>query len=140
MIDTPGHERRVGRRHDVGPVIVRWDVDTNTEGSRRRGRRRRPEPRPSEAAGLLDVSVSGVCVMARTAGDLRVGSTTVVSIKGARGPVIARRISPSAKAGFSIYGLEFGDGTSPLTQMVHRDLLATGATVDEFTWHAVVRG
>lgn len=141
MTNAPGHERRVGRRHEVGrPIVVRWDVETNTDDQRRRGRRRRPEPQASEAAGLLDVSVSGARVMARTAADLRVGSTTVVSITGARGPVTIRRISPSTKAGFSIYGLEFSDATSPLTQLVHKGLLSESATLDEATWHVAVPG
>jgi hypothetical protein len=61
-----------------------------------------------------------------------------VAPKGSHGSTASTR--RSHQLGFSIYGLEFGDATSPLTQLVHQGLLSTGATVDETTWPAGVGG
>jgi hypothetical protein len=111
------YERRLGARHVLGPVAVRWRVDEEVVAPVDRSRRDGPEP-----AGLLDLSVSGAKIMARTSDDMSVGDWTMVSIRGATGPVVVRRIVPAAQDGFSHYGLEFLDPLSPLTQLVHTEL------------------
>lgn len=115
---TGQKDRRLGARHVVGPVAVRWRLDVGPMG-------RAVEPADgsgAERAGLLDLSVSGARIMARTSPDLSVGDWTMVSIRGHSGPVAIRRIAPSRQEGFSHYGLEFLDPLSPLTQLVHEEL------------------
>jgi hypothetical protein len=115
-MDGKGPERRLGKRHVLGPVAVRWRLDggpADPHGGREGG---------PEKAGLLDLSVSGCRIMARDTDDLAVGDWTTVSIRGASGPVIVRRITPSSQPGFSTYGLEFLDPMSPLTQLIHEEL------------------
>lgn len=111
-------DRRLGTRHVLGPVAVRWRLDDGpVVGPVDRGRDDGPE-----RAGLLDLSVSGARIMARTSSDLSVGDWTTVSIRGRSGPVIVRRILPSRQEGFSQYGIEFLDPMSELTQLVHEEL------------------
>lgn len=111
-------DRRLGARHVLGPVAVRWRLDDGPAvGPQDQGRDSGPE-----RAGLLDLSVSGARIMARTSPDLSVGDWTTVSIRGCTGPVIIRRIVPSRQAGFSQYGIEFLDPLSELTQLVHEEL------------------
>jgi hypothetical protein len=111
-------DRRLGTRHVLGPVAVRWRLDDGpVVGPADQEREGGPE-----RAGLLDLSVSGARVMARTSPDLAVGDWTTVSIRGRSGPVIVRRITPSRQAGFSQYGIEFLDPMSELTQLVHEEL------------------
>ncbi len=108
----------------LGPVAVRWRVQEGVTAPADRGRRDGPEP-----AGLLDLSVSGARIMARTSDDLAVGDWTMVTIRGATGPVVVRRIAPATTEGFSHYGLEFLDPLSPLTQLVHTELAARRSEV-----------
>lgn len=108
-------ERRLGKRHVLGPVAVRWKLDGMAVDPRRGW----GEP---EKAGLLDLSVSGCRIMARTSDDLAVGDWTTVAIRGRSGPVVVRRIEPASHEGFSTYALEFLDPMSPLTQLVHEAL------------------
>jgi hypothetical protein len=111
-------DRRLGTRHVLGPVAVRWRIDEGpVVGPQDREREEGPE-----RAGLLDLSVSGARIMARTSPDLSVGDWTNVSIRGRSGPVIIRRIVPSRQQGFSQYGIEFLDPLSELTQLVHEEL------------------
>ncbi|HYI60496.1 MAG TPA: PilZ domain-containing protein [Acidimicrobiales bacterium] len=113
-MEEPRRERRLGQRHVLGPVAVRWRLDdapaTEDGGA------------TPERAGLLDLSVSGARIMARDCDDLAVGDITTVQIRGAAGPVIVRRITPSSQSGFSTFGLEFADPTSNLPQLVHQEL------------------
>lgn len=109
---TADKDRRLGERHVLGPVSVRWRLDgftvepeTLLEGPHR--------------AGLLDLSASGALVMARTTDDLDVGDWLTISIQGATGPVVVRRIANASIRGFSQYGVEFLDPLSELTQVVH---------------------
>jgi hypothetical protein len=111
-------DRRLGTRHVLGPVAVRWRLDDGpVVGPADQDRDDGPE-----RAGLLDLSVSGARIMARTSPDLSVGDWTTVSIRGRSGPVIVRRITPSRQEGFSQYGIEFLDPMSELTQLVHEEL------------------
>ncbi|HMJ78397.1 MAG TPA: PilZ domain-containing protein [Iamia sp.] len=111
-------DRRLGARHVLGPVAVRWRLDDGpVVGPADEGREEGPE-----RAGLLDLSVSGARIMARTSTDISVGDWTHVSIRGRSGPVIVRRILPSRQEGFSQYGIEFLDPMSELTQLVHEEL------------------
>lgn len=110
-------DRRLGTRHVLGPVAVRWRLDEGPVGPADQDREDGPE-----RAGLLDLSVSGARIMARTSADLKVGDWTNVSIRGRSGPVIVRRIVPSRQPGFSQYGIEFLDPMSELTQLVHEEL------------------
>ena len=107
-------DRRLGERHVLGPVAVRWRLDGFTIEPERLVDASGPQ-----RAGLLDLSASGALVMARTADDLHVGDWLMISIQGATGPVIIRRIVASAMPGFSQYGVEFLDPMSELTQVVH---------------------
>jgi hypothetical protein len=120
-METP-QDRRLGQRHVLGPVAVRWRLDDKVVAPADERRTGGPE-----RAGLLDLSVSGARIMARTSGDIAVGDWTMVSIRGATGPVVVRRIVPAAQEGFSHYGLEFLDPLSPLTQLVHAELAARSA-------------
>jgi hypothetical protein len=113
-----GKDRRLGARHVLGPIAVRWRLDDGpvaapVDQDRTAG---------AERAGLLDLSVSGCRIMARATDDLVVGDWTMVSIRGRTGPVVVRRIMPSRQAGFSQYGLEFLDPLSELTQLVHEEI------------------
>lgn len=98
-------------------MAVRWRVDerspTPPEGP--------PGPGP-EPAGLLDLSASGVRIMARSSTQVEVGDITGISIREVSGPVIVRRITRSTQPGFATYGLEFADPLSGLPQLVHREL------------------
>lgn len=119
-------DRRLGTRHVLGPVAVRWRLDDGPVAPADQDRDDGPE-----RAGLLDLSVSGARIMARTSDDLKVGDWTNVSIRGRSGPVIVRRIVPSRQQGFSQYGIEFLDPLSELTQLVHEELArrqASGTT------------
>lgn len=115
----PRQERRLGQRHVLGPVAVRWRLDGDPDD----GGGATPE-----RAGLLDLSVSGARIMARDCDDLAVGDTTMVQIRGAAGPVIIRRINPSSQPGFSTFGIEFADPTSRLPQLIHQELARRAAT------------
>ena len=110
-------DRRLGTRHVLGPIAVRWRLDDGpvapVDQDRTSG---------AERAGLLDLSVSGCRIMARATDDLAVGDWTMVSIRGRSGPVVVRRIMPSRQEGFSQYGLEFLDPLSELTQLVHEEI------------------
>ena len=110
-------DRRLGTRHVLGPIAVRWRLDDGpvapVDQDRTSG---------AERAGLLDLSVSGCRIMARATDDLAVGDWTMVSIQGRSGPVVVRRILPSRQEGFSQYGLEFLDPLSELTQLVHEEI------------------
>lgn len=116
-------DRRLGTRHVLGPVAVRWRLDDGPVAPADQDRDDGPE-----RAGLLDLSVSGARIMARTSTDLSVGDWTNVSIRGRSGPVIIRRIIPSRQEGFSQYGIEFLDPLSELTQLVHEELARRQAT------------
>lgn len=118
----PEKDRRLGTRHVLGPVAVRWRLDDGPVAPTDQDRDDGPE-----RAGLLDLSVSGARIMARTSPDLRVGDWTNVSIRGRSGPVIVRRILPSRQTGFSQYGIEFLDPMSELTQLVHEELARRAA-------------
>lgn len=106
-------DRRVGERHVLGPVSVRWRLDGLDPDD---AAATAPGP---QRAGLLDLSASGALIMARTADDLNVGDWLIISIQGATGPVIIRRIVLASLRGFSQYGVEFLDPMSELTQVVH---------------------
>ncbi|WCO66209.1 hypothetical protein PO878_17035 [Iamia majanohamensis] len=116
-MDPTPRERRVGERHVLGPIAVRWRLDDLSPSPPDERDGAGPEP-----AGLLDLSASGVRIMARTSTRLEVGDVTGISIRGVSGPVIVRRIAPSSKPGFSTFGLEFADPLSELPQLVHREL------------------
>lgn len=111
-------DRRLGTRHVLGPIAVRWRLDDGpvapVDQERTGG--------GAERAGLLDLSVSGCRIMARASDDIAVGDWTMVSIRGRSGPVVVRRILPSRQEGFSQYGLEFLDPLSELTQLVHEEI------------------
>lgn len=110
-------DRRLGRRHVLGPIAVRWRLDDGPIAPLDQ-----VPTTDAERAGLLDLSASGCRIMARTTDDLAVGDWTMVSIRGRSGPVIVRRILSSRQQGFSQYGLEFLDPTSELTQLVHEEI------------------
>lgn len=120
-------DRRLGTRHVLGPIAVRWRLD---DGPVAPVDQDRDGPAGAERAGLLDLSVSGCRIMARTTDDLAVGDWTMVSIRGRSGPVIVRRILPSRQEGFSQYGLEFLDPMSELTQLVHEEIALRKARGD----------
>jgi hypothetical protein len=121
-MQTP-KDRRLGARHVLGPVAVRWRLDDGPVAPADQDRAEGPE-----RAGLLDLSVSGARIMARTSPDLKVGDWTNVSIRGRSGPVIIRRIIASRQEGFSQYGIEFLDPMSELTQLVHEELARRAAS------------
>lgn len=115
-------ERRLGQRHVLGPVAVRWRIDDAPvfdDGDALDGVRAGSRPEP---AGLLDLSASGARILARDCTDLAVGDTTTIQIRDASGPVIVRRITSSSMPGFSTYGLEFANPFSPLPQLIHQEL------------------
>jgi len=121
---TP-YERRMGHRHPVDPVPVDW----------RLGPAKRRKPPKARAQGeLLDLSVSGARVAAPAARDLVVGSRLDIRILDVAGPVIIRRIEPGSSRSESVYGLEFASASSPLTQLVHHDLLSRYTSAQEHQW------
>lgn len=122
-------DRRLGARHVLGPVAVRWRLDVGPMGQAVLT----DDIDDAERAGLLDLSVSGARIMARTTDSIAVGDWTMVSIRGRSGPVIVRRILPSRQEGFSQYGLEFLDPMSPLTQLVHEELARRAAQISTTT-------
>lgn len=126
--DPQGPDRRLGRRYAVPSVEVGWRL------------RRVDTPRgqvvvPSGVTGLLlDLSVTGARVDAPASPDLEEGSTVLISIIGTHGPVTIRRISPGLAEETRMFGLEFGD-RSPLTELVHDDLLQTFSAKTADHWH-----
>ncbi len=116
-MDRSPRDRRVGERHVLGPIAVRWRLDELSPNPPA------GEPRPGpEPAGLLDLSASGVRIMARSSTGLAVGDVTGIAIRNVSGPVIVRRIAPSSRPGFSTFGLEFADPLSELPQLIHQEL------------------
>ncbi|QYG94177.1 PilZ domain-containing protein [Iamia sp. SCSIO 61187] len=113
-------DRRLGTRHVLGPIAVRWRLDDGLVAPVDQDRA--DAGAGAERAGLLDLSVSGCRIMARASDDIAVGDWTMVSIRGRSGPVVVRRILPSRQEGFSQYGLEFLDPLSELTQLVHEEI------------------
>lgn len=120
-MDDPQLDRRLGARHVLGPMAVRWRLDEDTYVSSRRPTEPGEDQDP-EAAGLLDLSASGVRIMARASDDITVGDVTGIAIRGTTGPVIVRRIAPSTQPGFVNIGLEFADPLSELPQLIHQEL------------------
>lgn len=110
-------DRRLGTRHVLGPIAVRWRLDDGPVGAVDQDR-----TTGAERAGLLDLSASGCRILARATDDIAVGDWTTVSIRGRSGPVVVRRILPSRQEGFSQYGLGFLDPLSELTQLVHEEI------------------
>lgn len=104
---------------------VRWRLDDLSPN---------PPAAPSgpgpEPAGLLDLSASGVRIMARSSPDLAVGDLTGIAIRDVSGPVIVRRITASSRPGFSTFGLEFADPLSELPQLVHVELARRASRSD----------
>lgn len=111
-------------------MVVRWRLDEDTYTASRRPSDPGSEIQP-EQAGLLDLSASGVRVMARTSRDLSVGEMTGIAIRGTTGPVIIRRIDPSRQLGFSLFGLEFADPLSELPQLIHQELARRASLLDQ---------
>lgn len=126
---SPSFERRMGRRHAVEPYDVAWRVERASSGLLGRLGRK------AQVGTLLDVSVSGARIRAPEAKDLQVGARTTIAIRGIRGPVAIRRITPSDQPGLCVYGVELPPATSELTQLVHRELLADFSSARELDWH-----
>jgi hypothetical protein len=74
-------------------------------------------------AVVLDVSMSGLRVLAPTAPELRVGTTVGIEVDGLFGSVTIRRVVNSDDPGQRIYGVEFIDPAAHMARQVHYRLV-----------------
>jgi hypothetical protein len=68
---------------------------------------------------VLDISVTGALIEARTSDELRVGGRVRLVLDGMVGTVLVRQIRPTAFEGVSNYGVSFFDLPHEMTQRVH---------------------
>ncbi|MHB1139570.1 MAG: PilZ domain-containing protein [Microthrixaceae bacterium] len=108
-----GHSnRRLGeRKHTPGFVQVEFGEPEVV------GRFRKHLVPPT--GRLLDISVTGALIEARTTDRVRVGSRVRLVIDAMEGTVVVRQIRPTALEGVSNYGVAFFELPHEMTQRVH---------------------
>lgn len=128
-MEQPPTDRRIGRRVPIPASRVLWRVPAPGQKRKLFGRR---DPDPAE---LVDVSVSGLRLVAPIAKDLAVGAVVLVTVDGHTGPVRIRVIA-LGDDGRCTYGVELADPDSALTAHVHRKLSEASDTRED-SWHSI---
>lgn len=123
-------EQRIGRRHPVEPTKIRWRVD---------GKKKRMfgKSSPPQHGVIVDMSISGAGIRARTDDDLAVGASVGIEVGGHVGAVTIRRISDSDVSGESIYGVEFANPNAKFARWLHHQLLGEVEIGDRGEWIGV---
>jgi hypothetical protein len=108
-------ERRIGTRRQIRSVPMAWCRDP-------------ANPNPFDAdqrpdGNIVELSVSGVGIIAVTHPYLEVGRTVLIAAMGTTGALIARRIEPDVYPGESYYGMEFADPNGRLPSELQQTYL-----------------
>jgi hypothetical protein len=127
MVDTSGN-RRLGVRHGIEPVAIRWKADLARKGSLFK-RRSGIDP---HLGYLYELSVSGAAIVAPAAKDVQVGYPVAVDCMGVAGLVVVRRIEPYTDPSYSVYGVEFSDQGGALAGTLYDTFLAPHSSVPEW--------
>jgi hypothetical protein len=112
----PG-ERRTGTRRPVDGLELMW-------GRARPGRWRRRGPAP---APVLNVSLTGLLVLAPKSDDLAVGARVPIEMSGGHGVVEVRYVRPSARRRWRLCGVD----------LIEMDDQLRGAILEAATGEAV---
>src|SRR4029450_6389448 len=92
-------DRRLGKRVEIAPVAVEW---TPAIAKKRFGRRVRPEP-----AHIVEISISGARIGARSRERIEVGSWMVLDVDGYHAVVEVRRIADNDDKSAFVFGVAF---------------------------------
>ncbi|MCU1370609.1 MAG: hypothetical protein JWO77_1803 [Ilumatobacteraceae bacterium] len=110
----PG-ERRIGARRQIRSVPMAWCRDP-------------AKPSPFEAetrpdGNIVEVSVSGIGLIAVTHPYLAVGQTVIIASMGLTGAVVVRRIEQDRYPGESYYGVELAEPNGRLGEVLTETFL-----------------
>jgi hypothetical protein len=119
-------DRRIGGRRATPGLQVQWTVPRPTRWKRKQ---------VTETVEVVDVSPSGMAVVAPTVADLPVRSVVPVDFDRFTTRVAIRRVEPTAIPGESRYGLQFLDPSPDLIEA----LLGFGGAAPRETLEAVWR-
>jgi hypothetical protein len=133
MPDRLAIDRRIGQRHQVFPTEVSW----RTVGAR--GRHHDLTGR-GKKAHVVEVSVSGLGVVAPRSRRLAVGSVVSVTYAHGEGVAVVRRMGPVDEDGNVFYGLELVDQSSALAMVLYDTFLARFSRVPAHArWSGAMR-
>jgi hypothetical protein len=108
-------EKRIGKRRQIRSVPMAWVRDP-----------RRPDPSAADRkpdGKIVELSISGLGIVAITHPHLEVGSPVLIVAAGELGRVVVRRIDPDRYPNESYYGVEFAHPNSPLAKVLHAKFL-----------------
>ena len=104
-------DRRLGERVEILPVAIAWTPAI----SRQSGRGPRPQP-----AHLVEVSISGARVVARSRAGINVGTWMAIDIEGYHALVEVRRIIGADDGPDFMFGVSFVLLAPALQEKIHR--------------------
>ena len=110
-------EKRIGRRRHIPSVPMTWCSNP------RRAPRCRDDKRVD--GRIVEVSVTGAGIIAKTLTNVEVGDVVAIHCLGFISPVVIRRIDLDLYPGESFYGVELTDGAQPLADELRRQFLDT---------------
>ncbi len=108
-------EKRIGKRRQIRSLPMAWVRDPNN-----------PDPFAAEQqpdGRIVELSISGLGMVAITHPYLEVGSPVLVAAAGEVGKVIVRRIDPDMYPNESYYGVEFADQHSAFAKVLQKGFL-----------------
>jgi hypothetical protein len=133
MPDRLSVDRRIGQRHQVFPTEVSW----RTVGAR--GRHHDLAGR-GKKVHLVEVSVSGIGLVAPRSRRVAVGSVVSVTYAHGEGLAVVRRIGPADADRDAFYGLELVDQSSALAMVLYDTFLARFSRVPAHArWSGAMR-
>lgn len=109
-------EKRIGKRQQIRTIPMAWAREPERPPAFG------PEENPD--GRIVDLSVSGMGIVARTDESLEVGDQMVLACLGTIGRVYLRRIEHHIYPGESFYGVEFAEPNGPLTLTMQQSFLA----------------
>lgn len=109
-------EKRIGKRQQIRTIPMAWCRDPDKPPAFG------PEENPD--GRIVDLSVSGMGIVARTWPDLEVGDKMTIACLGTVGRVFIRRIEHNVYPGESFYGTEFAEPNGHLTITMQQSFLA----------------
>lgn len=110
-------EKRIGRRKQIPSIPIAWCRHPKVGGGSRCRDAKNVDGR------IVQVSVTGAGIIAKTHPKLAVQSVVVIHCLGLSSPVIVRRIDPDIYPGESYYGVEIMEHASPLADVLRRRFL-----------------
>jgi hypothetical protein len=114
-VDFGPVEKRIGKRRQIRSVPMAWVRDPAN-----------PDPWAADTkpdGRIVELSVSGLGMVAIDHPYLEVGSTVLIAAAGEVGKVIIRRIDPEMYPNQSYYGAEFAQAESAFAKVLQKGFL-----------------